>query len=62
MHHRFKRPADASLYGQRWQSETANSMVKRDPGPAMRARTGVRRRHELHLRVLAHNLMLSAEG
>jgi DDE family transposase len=62
MHYRFKRRADAGTYGQRWQSETANSMIKRNLGSAMRARTAVRRRHELLLRVLTHNIMLLAEG
>lgn len=62
MYHRFKRDADGQVYGQRWQSETVNSMVKRNLGSAMRARTAVRRRHELLLRVLTHNIMLLAEG
>ena len=62
MHHRFKRRADARTYGQRWQSETTNSMIKRNLGSAMRARTAVGRRHELLLRVLTHNIMLLAEG
>lgn len=62
MHHRFRRGADARTYGQRWQSETANSMIKRNLGSAMRARTAVGRRHELLLRVLAHNIMLLAGG
>jgi len=62
MYHRFKRKADAAAYGQRWQSETANSMIKRNLGSAMRARTATGRRHELLLRVLTHNIMLLAEG
>ena len=62
MYHRFRRRADARTYGQRWQSETANSMIKRNLGSAMRARTTIRRRHELLLRVLTHNIMLLAEG
>jgi hypothetical protein len=62
MHYRFKRRADRRVYGQRWQSETTNSMIKRNLGSAMRARTAVRRRHELLLRVLTHNIMLLAEG
>lgn len=62
MHFRFERRADDALYGQRWQSETVNSMIKRNLGSAMRARTAVRRRHELLLRVLTHNVMLLAEG
>jgi hypothetical protein len=39
MHHRFKRKADRHLYGQRWQVETVNSMIKRNLGSALRART-----------------------
>ena len=62
MHHRFKRGADRAVYGQRWQVETVNSMIKRNLGSALRARTAVRRRHELLLRVLTHNVMLLAEG
>ena len=62
MHHRIKRHADAGTYGQRWQSETTNSMIKRNLGSAMRARTAIRRRHELLLRELTHNIMLLAEG
>lgn len=30
MHRRFARRLDAVLYGQRWQSETVNSMIKRN--------------------------------
>jgi hypothetical protein len=62
MHQRFKRGRDRVLYGQRWQSETVNSMIKRNLGSALRARTPVRRRHERLLRVLTHNVMLLAEG
>jgi Transposase DDE domain len=62
MHHRFARKRDRALYGQRWQSETVNSMIKRNLGSALRARTTVHRRHELLLRVLTHNIMLLAEG
>lgn len=62
MHQRLRRPAERKLYGQRWQSETVNSMIKRNLGSALRARTTVHRRHELLLRVLTHNIMLLAEG
>lgn len=62
MHQRFAHKRDQKLYGQRWQSETVNSMIKRNLGSALRARTTVRRRHELLLRVLTHNIMLLAEG
>jgi hypothetical protein len=62
MHQRFARKADRTVYGQRWQSETVNSMIKRNLGSALRARTTVHRRHKLLLRVLTHNIMLLAEG
>ena len=62
MYHRFANKLDQALYGQRWQSETVNSMIKRNLGSALRARTTVHRRHELLLRVLTHNIMLLAEG
>jgi hypothetical protein len=55
---RFDRGADQVLYGQRWQSETVNSMIKRNLGSALRARTARRRSYELLLRVLTHNLMI----
>lgn len=58
MHHRFKRQADKTQYGQRWQSETVNSMIKRNLDSALRARTAPRRRNELLLRVVTHNIML----
>jgi hypothetical protein len=58
MKHRFARKADAGLYGQRWQVETVNSMIKRNLGSAMRARTPGRRSMELLLRVITHNIMI----
>ena len=62
LHWRFASKRDQCLYGHRWQIETVNSMIKRNLGSALRARTAVRRRHELLLRVLTHNIMLLAEG
>jgi hypothetical protein len=62
MQRRFAQKLDRVPYGQRWQSETVNSMIKRNLGSALRARTTVHRRHELLLRVLTHNIMLLAEG
>lgn len=59
---RFRRGADRAVYGQRWQAETAYSMLKRNLGSALRARTAVGRRHELLLRVITHNIMLLAGG
>lgn len=58
MHHRFKRKADRRYYGQRWQSETVNSMIKRNLGSALRATTARRRSKELLLRVVTHNVMI----
>jgi hypothetical protein len=59
MRNRFKRKADAKAYGQRWQAETVNSMVKRNLGSALRARTAKRRGREMLLRAVTHNLMLA---
>ena len=39
MYYRFKRKADSKFYGQRWQAETVNSMIKRNMGSALRATT-----------------------
>lgn len=61
MARRFARKADKEHYGQRAQSETAHSMVKRNQGSALRSRTAARRKKEMLLRVLTHNLMLAAE-
>ena len=58
MRERFDRDADADLYGQRWQVETVNSMVKRNLGSACRATTARRRSYELLLRCLTHNIMV----
>jgi transposase len=64
MRHRFARKADKKYYGQRWQVETVNSMIKRNLGPALRAKTARRRSMELLLRVVTHNIMVlcKAEG
>jgi IS5 family transposase len=58
---RFKRKADAKHYGQRSQSETVHSMLKRNQGSALRSRTPQRRKQEMLLRVLTHNIALLAE-
>jgi transposase len=58
MKQRFARKADKAAYGQRWQVETVNSMMKRNMGSALRAHTARRRSRELLLRVLTHNLMI----
>jgi DDE family transposase len=45
-------------YTQRWQVETVNSMIKRNLGSALRARSNRRRQMEMILRGITHNLML----
>ena len=40
MKRRFARKADKAAYGQRWQSETVNSMIKRNLGSALRRDDG----------------------
>jgi len=47
-------------YGQRWQAETVNSMVKRRLGAALRARTQVSQFREIILRAITHNAMIVA--
>jgi len=62
MRNRFNRRADAPMmYGQRAQSETINSMMKRNLGDYLRSLLTRRRKQELLLRCLAHNLMLGPE-
>lgn len=58
MKKRFKRKADAKAYGQRSQSETANSMLKRNLGAELRSIDPTRQKQELMLRAIVHNLML----
>jgi Transposase DDE domain len=60
MKQRFARKADKAAYGQRWQAETVNSMIKRNLGSALRASDARRRSRELLLRVLTHNVMIVA--
>ncbi|MGH7180323.1 MAG: transposase [Tepidisphaeraceae bacterium] len=58
MHQRFARDADQRHYGQRAQSETVNSMMKRNLGDALRSIRPKRREQEMLLRVITHNVML----
>ena len=60
MKQRFARKADRGTYGQRAQSETVNSMIKRNFGDALRSVLPKRREQEMLLRTLAHNVMLYA--
>jgi len=45
-------------YGQRWQVETVNSMLKRLQGSSLRARSYWAQNRELHLRAITHNVMI----
>lgn len=58
MQQRFARKADKNIYGQRAQSETVNSMMKRNLSEYLRSIRLTRRRQEMLLRSLTHNLML----
>ena len=58
MKQRFGRKADAKLYGQRAQSETTHSMMKRNQSASLRSRTPARQKKEMMLKVLVHNIML----
>ena len=60
MRRRFKGGPDKRFYGQRWQAETVNSMIKRNLGSACRARTPTGRKKDMMLRAVTHNLMIMA--
>jgi hypothetical protein len=60
MKERFSRKADRAVYGQRAQSETVNSMMKRNFGEALRSIKPERRKKEMLLRSLTHDIMLLA--
>lgn len=46
------------LYGQRWQVETVNSMIKRNLGSFMRARSYWSQCREIMFRLFTHNIMV----
>ena len=49
---------NTKLYGQRWQVETVNSMIKRNLGSALRARSFWSQCREIMLRLFTHNVMI----
>jgi hypothetical protein len=51
---------DRKSYGQRWQVETVNSLVKRNLSSASRSRGAWGRKRDLLLRAITHNLMIVA--
>ena len=60
MRRRFMGGPDKDHYGQRWQAETVNSMIKRNLGSACRARTPSGRKRDMMLRAVTHNVMILA--
>jgi len=60
MRRRLKAGPDKRCYGQRWQAETVNSMIKRNLGSACRARSPTGRKKDMLLRSVTHNIMLLA--
>ena len=58
---RMKERFDRRRYGQRWQTETVNSMIKRRLGSALRARSYWSQCREIILRVITHNVMIVAK-
>ena len=54
----MKRHLQQSLYSQRWQVETVNSMIKRLSGEVVNARTYWRRCRLLLLKTLTHNISI----
>lgn len=60
MRRRFTGGPDKKHYGQRWQVETVNSMIKRNLGSACRARTPTGRKKDVLLRAITHNVMILA--
>lgn len=55
---RFSKKADQKLYGQRQQSETVHSMMKRNQNENLRSRTPERRKKELMFKAIVHNILL----
>lgn len=55
---RMKQRFNKKKYGQRWQTETVNSMIKRRLGSALRARSYWSQCREIILRVITHNVMI----
>jgi len=58
MKHQLKGPQKGRLYGQRAQVETVNSMIKRNLGDSLRARSSDARKMEMALRAITHNVMI----
>jgi hypothetical protein len=60
MRRRIEDSPDKDYYGQRWQAETVNSMIKRNLGSACRATTPWGRKRDMMLRAITHNVMILA--
>jgi len=55
---RMSRRFNKKAYGQRWQSETVNSMIKRRLGSALGATGYWSQFREMFLRAITHNVMI----
>jgi len=55
---RLKTPTGKKQYGNRAQSETTHSMIKRNQSAALRSKTPERQKKEMMLRALVHNIAL----
>jgi hypothetical protein len=60
MRQRFARQADRPRYRHRAQIETVHSMMKRNMGDELRSRLKPRRKREMLLRTVVHDIMLAA--
>jgi hypothetical protein len=58
MKHQLKGSQKGRLYAQRAQVETVNSMIKRNLGDSLRARSSDARKMEMALRAITHNVMI----
>lgn len=61
MKRRFKSKSDKKVYGQRAQSESVNSAMKRNLGESLRSIRPDRQKQEMMLRAIVHNLMLGPD-
>lgn len=61
MKRRFKNKSDGKAYGQRAQSESVNSAMKRNLGESLRSIRPDRQKQEMMLRAIVHNLMLGPD-
>jgi hypothetical protein len=54
----MRRTLHLRSYGDRWQVETVNSMIKRNQGPAVRGHDHHAQNREMRLATLTHNVAI----